>query len=1461
MAVLSVLLSFSSVQTKLAKIVTNRVNSKFNTSISVDKVDLSSLRNISLKNVLIKDHHQDTLFYLGNLETSILNYGNFFNNSLNFGDIEIEYGKFLMKTYKNEDQNNLTQFVNKFKKSSQADTNPFQFTSSSIQMQDVYFSIVDENRIDRTKIVYYRNIYGNFDDFKVNGSHVSASIFGLRTLEDHNVNIVDFATEFSYTPTRLEFLKTELLTENSSLSADIILDFNEGDLAKFTDSVVIDANIKSGDIALTDLKKFYGEFGKNDKIHFSVKAKGTLNDFILNDLDLKSKRNSSIRGTLSFKNILHPDKFVLKADLDELSSSYDHLINLLPNLLGAKIPSSLEKAGYFTSRGKIKVTKSMVDLKLNTHSEIGNSIADIHLTNIDNIDNASYDGKIELIDFDLGKFVNDSLIGKFSMIGEVEGKGFSIDNMNVKIDGNISKHQYKGYTYSNIDINGVLENKKFNGKLVIDDPNIQLTFSGLADLSTDLYKFNFNADVSFANFNKLNLFTRDKKSILKGKIEIDLVGSNLDNIEGGIRFRNASYLNQNDLYQFNDFYISSIRNDSIRIMTIDSKEIIDGSVRGNFKFNELGKLATNSLGSLFDNYNKKSVVEGQFLDFKFNIYNKIVEVFFPDIKLSANTVIKGEINSDMDKFKLSLKSPKVEAYEFNIDSVDLQIDNKNPLFNTILSLEKISNNYYNLTDVNLVNVVLNDTLFVRTDFMGGKELKEKYNLSFYHTINEKNQPVFGVKKSELFIKNKTWIINSNNNNQNKIVFEKDYTTFAIDNIDIDTENQHIDIAGLVDGKENRNIDLTLENVNLFDVTPTIDSVAVNGKINGTLNLNTVNGNTIPIVDLVVNYFSINEDFYGDLSLKASSDENIKNYRFDAILLNSDLETFSTKGNIDFNTTDPVIIAEVNFDRFRINSFSPLGKNVLSKLRGFASGSATITGLLKNPDIEGEINLVNAGFELPYLNVNYNFLGETKVKLYDQTFNFLGIHLEDEVKKTKGIIKGTISHKEFKKWKLDLELSTDNLLVLNTKESDEAVYYGTGLLSGRTTIKGFTDELVIDVTGKTNKGTEFIIPLSDVSTVNDSRLIHFENQVTEVEETKNKEIVFERLKGLTINFRLEVTKDAVAEIVVDKISGSTLRASGDGNLRMSIDTNGKFEMFGALVVDNGEYQFNNIVNRDFEVKKGGSIVWSGSPFEAEIDIVAINYTKANPSVLLDEIGSSRKIDIELITSMTGKLSEPTFDFDINIPNSSSLVTTELDFKLRNEDEKLTQFFSLLATGSFASLNSSKSNFDGNAALAGTISQKASQLLSNMLVSENDDIEIGVTYDVGSNNDIKNVITDDQLGVEVSGRIADRVIVKGRVGVPVGSNTSSNVIGEVEVMVPLNDAETLNAKVYNRQNEIQFDVIEGEGYTQGVGISYRFDFDNSNEFFRKIGMIKSKEEKEIKKMKKDSIRKVKKETRKK
>lgn len=1446
---LSIILSFTSVQTGLAKWATNRVNASYGTSIEIEKLDLSSIRNVSLKNVLIMDHHGDTLIAVDILETSLLNYRQIFGNELSFGDIYLQNGKFLLRTYKDEDLNNLSVFVNKFRRDDTKKGKTFKMSSSSISVDRINFTLFNENKKEGA-IVYYKQIHGDFDDFKVVGSNVSAKINDLRVIENHDVVVTSFTTDFSYSNTRMEFLNTRLATKGSELLADIVFTYDKGDLSDFTNKVQIEADFKKGDVVLSDLKKFYGQFGKNDEIHFSAKAKGTINDFEITDIDLESDRHSTLRGDFHLKNVLYPSSFELKGDIKEISSNYDHLINLLPNLLGTKIPKELEKIGYFSSSGKVAITKSSVDLQLKTIAQMGLSDIDLKLLDIDKGDKVSYKGKIELVDFKLGSFVKDSLIGDFSMVGEVEGQGFSIDAISIGVKGHISKHQYKGYTYSNIDINGVLRDKQFDGFLSVDDPNIKLDFSGLAELS-DIKKFNFEANIAHADFLKLNLFTRDEKSVLKGNINMNLQGSSLDNIEGMLSFKDASYSNQNDDYYFKDFTITSENKGDLREVKVNSTDIVNGYIKGNFQFRQLKKLGVNSLGSLFVNYEKEPVTEGQFLNFRFNIYNKIVDVFFPDLKLGPDSFIKGEVNSDEDIFKLKVKSPEIEAFNYAIDNVNLQIDNKNPLYSTLLSIDEIDSQYYNLSEINLVNVILKDTLFMRADMIGGKDKQERYNFSFYHTINENNQSVLGMKKSELTFKKNTWYINPENNNQNKVVYDNDIKTYAIDNFNMITENQEVHLAGLI-SEGQKNLDLRLSNVNLEDISPSIDSVAVDGKVNGLINFRTINNKTLPIADMTINYFSINDDYYGDLNFKAASDQNIRNYTFDLLLENSGLKTFEANGAIDLTSKEPTILASANLDRFRINAFSPLGKNVLSNIRGFASGEASITGNLNNPDINGEITLVESGLELPYLNVNYDFEGESVVKLSDHTFDFQSFKVVDRAKKTRGVIDGTISHSGFKKWRLDLLLKTNNLLVLNTEDKEGALYYGTGLLGGTTTLKGFTDNLAINVNGTTNAGTEFIVPLGNVSTINNSKLIHFENLELEEGEERNDDVIFDKFKGLTLNFKLNVTREAVAQIVLDKATGSILRGSGVGNLALNIDTNGKFEMFGNLTIDNGEYQFKNIINKDFEVQKGGTIVWEGNPYDAQVDITAINYTKANPSVLLDEIASSRKIDVELYTMISGNLSAPNLDFDVKIPNASSVVASELDFKLRNEDDKLTQFFSLLATGAFARTENNRTNFDGNAAIAGTLAQKASQLLSNMLESENENFEVGVTYDIGTENSVQDVITDDQLGLEVSGRIADKVIVSGKVGVPVGSNTNSNVIGEVEVKVPLNQAETLQAKVYNRQNEIQFDVVEGEGYTQGVGISYRFDFNNGGEFLEKIGLKKTAEEKEMTKGQLDSVR---------
>ena len=113
--------------------------------------------------------------------------------------------------------------------------------------------------------------------------------------------------------------------------------------------------------------------------------------------------------------------------------------------------------------------------------------------------------------------------------------------------------------------------------------------------------------------------------------------------------------------------------------------------------------------------------------------------------------------------------------------------------------------------------------------------------------------------------------------------------------------------------------------------------------------------------------------------------------------------------------------------------------------------------------------------------------------------------------------------------------------------------------------------------------------------------------------------------MSLNIDLEVTKDATAQVVIDEVYGSQLTGSGAGNLRIEINTRGKFNMFGDYTIDTGVYDFKygGIINKPFVIQKGGTVSWNGDPYEANLDITAIYKAKANPGVLLENFNSNRR----------------------------------------------------------------------------------------------------------------------------------------------------------------------------------------------------------------------------------------------
>ncbi len=1441
--ILVLVFSIPAVQTKLGKYATNWINEDYNTNISISKVGLQFNGDVEFKNIFIEDHKKDTLISIVELNTSILSLKNFYNSKLTFGEIDIEGLIFNLKTYKDESETNLDVFVAKFDDDKpRTKKSNFLLSSSDVSIYNGEFRLIDENK-ESQNILRFNDLNINATNFVVNGPDVNTRINTLSFVDGKGLQLKNMSTDFEYTLSNMDFQNLIISTENSNLKGNIRFDFKREDLQYFEDKVQVTANFKDSELFLNDLNTFYNEFGKNQRAKFSVDLSGTLNNLNATNLKLNSGRRTKIYGDIVFENLFNSkeDNFSMNGTFRNLSSNYYDLQAMLPNILGKSLPSLFSKVGNFKITGQSYITSKVIKADININTEIGFIKSNLEMNKVDDIDNASYKGNIVFKDFNLGVLLSDPKIETTSLNLDVDGKGFTIDNLDTQIEGEVFDIIYNGYQYQNINVSGQLGNKIFNGLLVSEDKNLKLNFNGLADFSKDIKTYNFKADVGYANLRALNFVTRDSISVFKGNVEMSINATSIDDASGTIKVINTTYKNENSSYLFKNFTIDSKFKNDKRFVTLKSPDIIEGTITGDFNFGDIRKLVENSVGSIFTNYSPHEIEENQYIDFDFKIYDKIVSVFYNELKLSKNTTIRGRVESNAKQFKLKFNSPQINLDKYFANAITLNIDNSNPVFNTYIKVDSLNTKYYNASSFNLINITRRDTLFVKTEFKGGENNKDEFDLNLFYTINEDNKFVVGFKKSNIRFKDYDWKINEQKNKLNKVTFDKDLKDFLIDNLIISHNSEEVSLSGEIIGANYKNLKLNFNDVDLVKITPPIDSLSLAGNINGNLKLLQNEGVYLPSSDLTIDNLKVNKYNLGNLKAIVSGNQSLTNYKVDIKLQNDNLKTFDAEGTLDFNSKNPRINVDVVFDEFLLDPLNPLGEGVINDIRGLVSGNAKVSGSLNKPSIDGQLFLDKAGLSIPYLNIDYSFDFDSKVRLEKQSFIFQDVALTDSEYFSKGLLNGDISHTNFSNWRLGLNLTTDRLLVLNTEDSQDALYYGTAFISGSASIHGPTSQLLIEVDGETASGTVFNIPLNDTESFGDNSYIHFLTPEEKQARLTGQIIEEKQITGLELKFDLNVNQNAEIEIVIDKDSGSTIKGKGEGVLLFEINTNGKFDMWGDFSVFEGVYNFKYgaLIQKEFVVEPGGSIEWEGDPLKAQIDLKAIYKTTANPSVLLDNpINRSIPVDVEI--NLTGQLEQPQPSFNLEFPNVDSTIKSELSYRLESSDEREKQALYLLATGSFSRGINDIPN------ISGTIAERLNGIVNSFFGDQDGKLKLGFNYEIGQNR--PDFQTDDRFGLTLQTKISDKVIINGKVGIPIGGASETVIAGDVQIDFLLNDEGTLRAKVFNRENNIR-NFGEEIGYTQGLGLSYNVEFDTFKELLQIIFSGKNKKDKKEKEKKKE------------
>lgn len=1420
-----IIFSIPSVQTWVAKKVTTNLNETYGTDINIKRLGLNWKGEVDIREVFIADHHHDTLIYSKEVQTNIISFQDLIQGQLGFGDISLDYAKLYIKTYKDEENDNLSIFAKKFD-TGKPSTSPFSLYSNYVALTNSKVKMTDEN-LENPEVFVLDNVNVVANNFRIDDSDVRANIKNLSLVSSWGISVKDMQADFSYTETNISLKDLDLETTESKVVGEVDLDYSKKGMSDFVNNVIITANLANSKIATNDLNSFYNEFGPDQLILLDTELKGTLNDFTANNLSLKTG-DTNIQGDYTFKNILAPEKeYTIIASNHNISTNYFDLRRFMPRVLGDVVPAELKELVSFNLSGNTSIIGNELVTKSNLISGIGQASVDLKMGNINNFEKAYYKGNVVLKDFNLGKVANTTSLGKMTANLDFDGSGFDKNNVNTEISGTVSSFAFEGYNYKNVVVSGNLKNPLFNGELSIDDPNLKLDFKGLIDASTETNHLDFEVDVEYAELNQLNLIKRDSISVFAGKVVVDMDGKTIDDVQGTINFSQTFYQNERDNFYFDDFTVTSSFEGPKRTIEINSPDIINGQISGEFLIEDIPNLFQNGIASIYANYIPQEVTTNQYIDYEFVVYNKIVDVFVPQLKLGDNTRLRGSVSSDESKFKLDFRSPEVIVLDNYISKLNIQVDNDNPLYNTYISADSVYAGIYNLKDVNIINKTLNDTMYVRSEFKGGEKKEDLFNLSLYHTINPAGKSVIGVKKSDITYKNNIWYLNENNNNLNKVVFDDNFKEIRIDSLVLSHNEQLIQMAGVLRDSTYKDLKVRFKDVNIGDITPEIDSLRLKGNMNGKFDFLQKNGAYYPNSTVTIDDVNINEIPFGDLDLKIDGNEDLTKYRINTSLTNNNVKSINAVGEIDVSAKNPQIQLNVDLNQFNMQAFSPFGADVITDIRGLISGNAKVSGNYKSPDILGRFTMENSGLNIPFLNTDFNIENNAQIFVTKNKFEIARTNIKDTKYQTEGILYGNATHTNFGNWALDLHVEApERLLVLNTPPEEDALYYGTAFISGRADIKGPIDELVIDVEATTQRGTTFKIPISDTESISDDSFVHFLSPKEKEARINGEAVLNDEPKGLSLNFDLDINKNAEVEVVVDQQNNSTLKGRGAGILLIEINTNGKFQMYGDFQIYEGafDFRYGGIIQRNIGVVPGGNITWDGAPEKANLSLNAIYKTQANPSILLDNPSINRKIPVEVIVGLNGELAQPALKFDIEFPNVSSTLKSELEYKLKTEEQKQNQSIFLLATGNFVN-----DNYGGSNVFAGTLADRVSSLVNDLFADQDGKFSLGVGYTVGDDTPDKE--TADYVDLTISTKITERILINGKVGVPVGGANETSVAGDIEVQWLINDDGSLRMKFFNRQAALQF-IGEDQIFEQGAGISYSVDFNTFQELMQKL-----------------------------
>lgn len=1423
---------------------TTRLSTEFETKIEIGSIDYRFFNTLALEDVYIEDQQQDTLLFVEELNANF-EFWKFFKNKLVFSQLEFDGLRGHIKSdgqgntnldffFKNLDKEKESAFIDLKLEKFKIKNSYLSYNNLSDSTETLLFN---PNHIHLSRLNTEINVREfNKDSININIRYLNAQESSGLKLENLSLKAYGSPRGITIPEFSIELPESKIKLSPASMKFDSYEDFND-----FANKIIFEIPVKEATLSFHDLAAFVPGFrGLHEIIKVDALLTGRLASLRLQNMKVEYGKSFQFDADLDVNGLPNLEESFFYGTVNQLQINKTELEDLVARIDNRPfvLPKEFNQLGLISYRGNITGFLSDLVAYGNLNTNIGSISSDISIKFQNQLQDISYNGRLRTNNLALGKFFNDTIVGKIAIDLNTTGTKLMHQPFKGTLTARVAELEFNKYNYKNATFDGEYDGSGFNGQILIDDENINADFYGIIDFrNPKVPVFDFNLELNNTNLYALNLIPEYPDSRISFKGNTNMSGSSFDNLNGTLQFSDIVFSNKGRTLNGNEILFTSrtgANNTNVQIQS----DFVNGSFSGDFKYSSIGntfrKVLSRYLPSLATNGKKNGngnnyLPNNIHVDLTFDNLQEIAQVFYLPYEIEGTTTIRGDIDEANNEIELISNISNIKTTKQIFENITIRLENQGQ------QLQLTGRTQMHDINSGLMNVFFSanaarDKLLAKLIWQNNKEITNAGEIDTETLFSRTDEAISAHTRfnpTQIIITDSVWDIRSSD------VFFSSDSMITIDNFLFDNGRQFFHIDGVASSNRSDSVTVSMNDLNLDYIMELIrlDGISFSGVTTGKLQLFSLLKEPIFLADLAVKDFKLNDHIMGNAWVKTSWDKSNSQLLIDGFLTNDELDILADVNGVFIPGADSL---ELNIESRELSTgfLNRYFEGVASKVDGKGEGWVHIYGPLKDIKIEADVFVTDGSATIDMLNTVYHF--NDRVVLTTDKIIIDNITLFDE-ENNPARATGVISHDgSFNNMLYDVKINAGNILAMNTRPGDDEFFYGKAYIGGLVHIFGNEEEANIVVNGVTRPKTSCYMSMGSTSSVLENDFIRFiektvENYKSDFDEEEPLEFVSSREFNVKVDMQIEVTPEAVMEILVDPNGGDKITGRGRGNIRILFDTFSDVEIYGTVELEQGSYLFTlqTVIRKEFKINEGSTISFAGDPFEAQANINGYYGLTASLTDLIEreelqQITSRSTVPVHCLMYLTEDMMAPTIRFDIDLPSSDESLKSRVRNVINTDEMMNRQILYLLLFHKFFTpddIRATSTNFaisEGISFATATLSSQFNRWIQNSM--NTDIISLGFDWQ-------KADAVSDEFKAQILIQPNNRLVINGNIGYRNDDISEENWFGDFDLEYKLIESGKLRFTAYN--HSIDRAQLREARTTQGVGLIYREDFNNLRE----------------------------------